>query len=181
MRVHFEETRTAIDGATLRRVERYGCVAFAIGAVDGDFDFLFDTGGFGGGDWRDALVFGLLATFTAFGRILQSFIVIKSLFACCPNKILSAVNTQNTYIFKFRSRATLRNSKGSWKFTALTLTATKSCELPRPPCRMRLPRYCLTSETKQAKSRTFISAGAKAIRQNICSDTFCLVKLILRR
>ena len=91
--MHSKETSSAIDGTVLRRIKRNCCVSVAFGAMNGDFDFLFDSclrRGLRGGD---AFVFGLLASATAFRWISQAFVAEKFLFADSPNKILTAVNT----------------------------------------------------------------------------------------
>jgi hypothetical protein len=99
-RIHFQIARTAIDGTTLRRVKRNGCVTIASGTINGDLNSLLNADGLRGGNRSDSFIFGLFAFPTAFGRVLQTFVAEKSLFADRPNKIAPAINTQNIYIYK---------------------------------------------------------------------------------
>ena len=68
----------------MRRVKRDGGCDAATGAVDFDFDFAFDAVILRSGD---ALGFGLLAGFTAFRRIAQTFVAENQLFARCPDEL----------------------------------------------------------------------------------------------
>lgn len=69
-RIHFEKTRAAVNGATLRRIKGNGCVTAALGAINGNFDFLFDARFVGGDYGVEAFVFSMFAFFTAFRRVL---------------------------------------------------------------------------------------------------------------
>jgi hypothetical protein len=100
VRVHFDKARAAKDGATLRRIKWNGRVFIAAGAIDGDFDALFDSGGLRGSNRSDAFVFGLLAFSTAFWRVSQTFVTEENLFADCPQKLVSAIDTGNVFIKK---------------------------------------------------------------------------------
>lgn len=101
VRIHFQITGTAENRTTLRRIKRDSGIAIAPGAVDGDFDMLFDAGGLGIGNCRETLIFSLLAGFTTLWRILQSFVVKEKLFAARPNKCFAAIYTQYIGIFEF--------------------------------------------------------------------------------
>ena len=68
--IHRQKTGAAENRATLRRVERNGCVFITLGAVNRHFDFLFDAGSLRRHDRFDAFVLGLFTRFTAFRRIL---------------------------------------------------------------------------------------------------------------
>jgi hypothetical protein len=98
--IHFDKTRTAKDRTTLRRIKRNGRIFIAAGAIDGDFDALFDSGGLRGGNRSDAFIFGLLAFSTAFRRVSQTFVAEENLLADCPQKLVSAIDTGNVFVKK---------------------------------------------------------------------------------
>ncbi len=80
-RIHFQIAGAAKDRATLRRVKGDGRVAAAFGAVNGDFDFLFNARFTGGDNRVEPFILRLLAFLTAFWRILQPFVAEKYLLA----------------------------------------------------------------------------------------------------
>ena len=61
----------------------------------------------------------------------------------------------------------------------MILPGIKFCGLIRARFRTRLQHYCYICATEPEKFRTFISAGAKAIRLSICFDIFYSGKAIL--
>ena len=101
-RVHFEKTGTAINRTTLRRIKGNGRVTIASGAINGDFDFLFDSGFVGGKNDVEPFIFRLFTILTAFRRIQQTFIPEEHLFANRPYKVFSTINAPDTRILKIR-------------------------------------------------------------------------------
>jgi hypothetical protein len=90
--------RAAVDGATLRRVERDCRLLSAVRALDGDFDALPDAGRLGGGDGSKPVILGLLAGLAPLRLVSQSFIVKEELLAPRPDKLLTTVNAENEAI-----------------------------------------------------------------------------------
>jgi hypothetical protein len=74
----------------------------ALRALHRNLYTLSHTGGLRGGNRRQSLVLGLLAWLAALRLVSQSLILEKELFASCPDKILSAVNTPERAVFKLR-------------------------------------------------------------------------------
>ena len=97
-----EETRPAIDGATLRRIKGDGGLFAALGAGHSHFNPLLDSGNLGRGYRREPIVLSLFAGLTTFWFVLQAFVVKKYLFADSPNEWLTAIDACDRSILKVR-------------------------------------------------------------------------------
>lgn len=106
--IHRQKTCAAIDGAPLRWIKRNGRVFIALGAVNGDLDFLFDTGSLRRHHCFDAIIFGLFTRLASFGRVLQSFIPKEYLLADSPDKIFAAIVADDHFIFQIFCRVFYR-------------------------------------------------------------------------
>jgi hypothetical protein len=74
----------------------------ALGAGDGNFDPLFDSGNLGCGDRCQPIVLGLFARLATFRLVLQTFVVKKDLLAGRPNERLAAIDASDRSILKVR-------------------------------------------------------------------------------
>jgi hypothetical protein len=77
-----------------------------LGALNRDLYSLANAGGLRCGNRGEAFVLSLLAGFATLGFVLQSFVMKEDLLASRPDEILSAVNTLDWTIIKFRLRVT---------------------------------------------------------------------------
>ena len=93
-RVHFQETRAAVNRATLRRVKGNRCRLAASSAIYRDLDPLLDAGELCRGNGRYPLILCIFAFLATLGRVLQLFVAVKNLFTGGPNKMCAAVDAQ---------------------------------------------------------------------------------------
>ena len=100
-RIEFKEAGTAINRASLRRVERYGRRLAAFGAAYRDFDPLPHTRCLRRGNCRQPLIFCLFAVFAAFWWILQVLVAKESLLAGSPNESPGTINAHYFAICNF--------------------------------------------------------------------------------
>jgi len=73
----------------------------ALGAGDGNFNTLFDSGNLGRGYRRQSIVLGLFARFAALRFVLQTLVMKKHLLSAGPDEGLAAINTGDGSILKF--------------------------------------------------------------------------------
>lgn len=100
-RIHFQKTRTTVNGTTLGGIKRHGRPDFAFCAVDGHLYPLLDSGVLGRQDRRQSLIFGFFAVLAALRSVFQSLVAKKSLFAGRPDKVHVAVDAENFLIREF--------------------------------------------------------------------------------
>ncbi len=98
-RIFFQKAGTAKNRTTLRRIKGNSRITVAFSAVNGDFYFLFDAGFGGIENSIKPVSFRLFAVLAAFRRILQTFVAEEYLLANRPNKVLTAINASNIFIF----------------------------------------------------------------------------------
>ena len=95
-----DEARAAVDGSSLRRVERDGRRLAALRALDGDLDALAHARRLRVGDGREALVLRLLARLAALRLVLQTLVVEEELLARRPDEFLAAVHAHDRAILE---------------------------------------------------------------------------------
>ena len=95
-----EKAGAAIDGASLRRVERYGGLLAALGAGHSYFNPLLGPGSLGRRDCRQPIIFCMFAGLATFRFVLQTFVVEKNLLAGGPNECLATIDAGNRSIPK---------------------------------------------------------------------------------
>ena len=96
-----QETRTAIDRTSLRRIKRDGGLLPALRALHGDFNSLSHSRRLGCCNGREPFVFCLLTRLAPFWFVPEAFVVEEHLIAGCPDKVLVAVDTSNRPILVF--------------------------------------------------------------------------------
>jgi hypothetical protein len=101
-----EEAGAAVDGATLRGIERDCGLLPALRTLHGDFDALAHTRRLRGGNRCEPFILGLLARLATLRLILQTFVVKEDLLASRPDEIISTVNAFDRAVFEFRFRMT---------------------------------------------------------------------------
>jgi hypothetical protein len=101
-----QETGAAIDGASLRRIERHSRLLSALSALHGDFYPLPDAGCLRGGNGCEAFILSRLAWFASLRLVLQTFVVEEDLFARRPDEIISTINTLYRAVIEFSLRLT---------------------------------------------------------------------------
>ena len=97
-----QKAGSAIDWATLRWKKRYGSLFPALGACDGNFDPLFDSGNVGRGDRRQPIILRLFAWLATFRFVLETLVVEKDLLAGSPNEWLGAIDAGDRSVLKVR-------------------------------------------------------------------------------
>src|ERR1044071_8245083 len=88
LRIHFKETRPAIDRTSLRRIKgnRRGCAASS--AIDLNLDSLTNARCLCEGNGSKSFIFCLLTFLAAFLRVLKLLVAEKNLFSDRPDKAL---------------------------------------------------------------------------------------------
>jgi hypothetical protein len=95
------EAGAAINRPALRRIEGNRRLLSALRADDRNFDALSDAREPSCGDGGESLILCLLARLATLRCVRESFVMIKDLLACRPNKVFSAVDTLDGAVFKF--------------------------------------------------------------------------------
>ena len=97
-----EKTRSAIDGSSLRGIERHGSLLAASSAGHCNFDALSYSRGLRGSDGRKSIIFCLLAWLASFGFVRKPFVMKEDLFTRGPDKILAAINALDCAVLNIR-------------------------------------------------------------------------------
>ena len=95
-----EKAGSAIDRASLRRIERHGGLVAALGASHRYLDPLLDSGNLGGRDCGQPIILRVFAGLATFRFVLQTFVVKKTLLAGSPNEWLATIDAGNRSILK---------------------------------------------------------------------------------
>jgi hypothetical protein len=74
----------------------------ALGACDGNFDPLFDSGNVGRGDRRQPIILRLFAWLAALRLVLETLVVKEDLLAGGPNEWLGAIDASDRSVLKIR-------------------------------------------------------------------------------
>ena len=102
VRIHLQEARAAINGASLGGVKRNRRSDPAFCALYRNFDFLLDPGSLCGGYGGKPLVFCLFTFLAALWRILKILIPKECLFAGCPHKVGPAIDAKDRSVLEFK-------------------------------------------------------------------------------